>query len=205
MDMLFRRIGFVSLLLLLSINTSALTIAFDDITVDSFSDIPDGYAGFDWQVYDEFGYHPSFIPDVSNDTYAETSGDYAFIGTGFSITRAGGGTFSVVDMIVANENCDENISFCTAGSVRLQGLNGGAVTFDHEISFDPNNLSSVVVAADFFNIEEFRVWNSAAEIMSLDNLRIIATPLPGALLFSLSSLSTLLLIGGRRRFSRSVK
>lgn len=199
MDTILRRIGFLSLLFAFSCNTSALVISFDDITMSTMSDIPDGYAGFEWQVYDEFGYDALSVPDVSDDSYAETSGEYAFRGTGFSIVNTQGHEFSVINMVVANENCDESINLCSAGSVRMQGLVGGNVDYDVEYYFNPNDLSSIILQANFDHIEEFRVWNSAAEVMSLDNLQVLAAPLPGAWVFGLSSLSTLVLMARRRK------
>lgn len=201
MDTILRRTGFLTLLLFFSLNTSALVISFDDITLNPESDIPDGYAGYNWQVYDEFGYDAVSIPDVSDDSYAETSGEYAFRGTGFSIVHSMGKHFSVVNMVVANENCDAGINLCSAGSVRLQGLVGGGVSFDIEYFFNPNDLSSIILEANFSDIEEFRVWNSAAELMSLDNLQLVAVPLPAAWMFSLSSLTLLVAAGRRRRMA----
>lgn len=205
MERTFRRIATrtlsaFSLMLVFSTTALASVIDFDDITLGSLADIPEGYAGFNWLVFDEFGYSDPLVhPDVSDQSYAETSGEYAFRGTGFSITPSGGGLFNVLNMIVANENCDDLILECSSGSVRMQGLNGGLVTYDIEYFFDPYDLNPITLVADFFAIEEFRVWNSAAELISLDNLQVTAVPLPGALVYISSALVSLLLVGRRRR------
>lgn len=203
MEITLRRIAILCFSLLLPVSAFATVINFDDITVSSQADIPEGYAGFNWLVFDEFGYSDPLVdPDVSDQSYAETSGEYAFRGTGFAITPLGGGNFNVLNMVVANENCDDLLHECSSGSVRMQGLSGGLVTYDIEYFFDPYDLNPVILNADFFGIEEFRVWNSAAELISLDNLTVTAVPLPGAIVYSASALISLLLVGRRRSTSR---
>lgn len=179
-----------AVLLIIAFPASANLITFDDITTNPTAVITDGYQGFDWQVYDEFGYHNIHDLLVSTGTSATTSGSYAFLGTGFSITKTTGALFNVESLFVANENCYPG--GCSAGSVRLQGLVDGVITHDAEYSFDPTDPNKIFINASFLAIEEFRVWNSAAEIISLDNLKTVQTPLPASLWLYLCGIAALI-------------
>ena len=172
----------------------AALINWDALTNESgHATVPSGFQGFNFEHWNEFC--ATGLDECTGDpisvragTPGAVFGEYAFSGSGFIMTSSFGPRFSLLSLFATNTWCSPDDPgpgglICSAGDFTTQGYLGGALLFSDMFRFDPLSQDPVFALLGYTGIDEFRIWNSAAEGLYVDGIRyaLATVPEPGTI------------------------
>jgi hypothetical protein len=139
-----------------SMSVDATVINFDDTSGASY----DAYAAFDWT-----GITYDFMYNQFVDTGPIHVSTRYYGVSGFSIRLSAGGLFDVNSFFATNSHW--GTQFMT-----MQGLVNNAVVYQISLSSQTGAGDTAMYSPGFKNIDTFRIWNDAVEILILDDLNV---------------------------------
>jgi len=155
MDFNYKKILALGVLALGSMSVNATVINFDDTSGISYN----AYAAFDWT---------GITLDHSTSQFVDTAPIHVstrFEGHGFSMSLSAGGLFDVNSFLATNSHW--GTQFMT-----MQGIVNNVVVNEVRFSSITGAADTAMYSPSFKNIDTFRIWNDAAEVLILDDLNV---------------------------------
>lgn len=143
------------LLVLMAQSASAAVIDFDDLGDESFAQISDGYAGFNWNVIGALAGGDS--PGTGLDAAVVSGSNIAFnaYGAWSSIDLAGAGTFDFIGAWFGSYFFEQELAF--------EGWLDGVLVYSSQDSFQVSPNGPTWVQLDWAGIDQLFIYNSLAD------------------------------------------